>query len=117
MSGKAERAAGPLIERLREVHLAMVEAVLGGDGLREVARLASQATGAPVAIVVPRLETVAAWPENVDIDPLRAYVADRLRDRPANVPPAPSRARRTDRRVVLPAFHWPTSSVTFPAAR
>ena len=74
MSGKAERAAGPLIERLREVHLAMVEAVLGGDGLREVARLASQATGAPVAIVVPRLETVAAWPENVDIDPDRKSV-------------------------------------------
>jgi hypothetical protein len=52
MSGKAERAAGPLIERLRGVHLAMVEAVLGGDGLREVARLASQAAGAPVAVVV-----------------------------------------------------------------
>jgi sugar diacid utilization regulator len=81
MSGKAERAAGPLIERLRGVHLAMVEAVLGGDGLREVARLASQATGAPVAIIVPRLETAAVWPEGIDPDPLRAYVADRLRDR------------------------------------
>jgi sugar diacid utilization regulator len=86
MSGKAERAAGPLIERLRSVHLAMVEAVLGGDGLREVARLASQAAGAPVAIVVPRLEAAAAWPDGTDTDALRAYVADRLRDRPANVP-------------------------------
>jgi sugar diacid utilization regulator len=86
MSGKAERAAGPLIERLRGVHLAMVEAVLGGDGLREVARLAAAAAGAPVAIVVPRLDAAAAWPDGTDTDVLRAYVADRLRDRPANVP-------------------------------
>ena len=86
MSGKAERAAGPLIERLRSVHLAMVEAVLGGDGLREVARLASQAAGAPVAIVVPRLEAAAAWPDGTETEALRGYVADRLRDRPANVP-------------------------------
>jgi sugar diacid utilization regulator len=86
MSGKAERAAGPLIERLRGVHLAMVEAVLGGDGLRAVARLASQAAGAPVAVVVPRLETAVVWPDEVDAEPLRDYVADRLRDRPADVP-------------------------------
>ncbi len=86
MSGKAERAAGPLIERLRGVHLAMVEAVLGGDGLREVARLASQAAGAPVAIVVPRLDAAAAWPDSTETELLRGYVADRLRDRPANVP-------------------------------
>jgi sugar diacid utilization regulator len=85
-SGKAERAAGPLVERLRGVHLAMVEAVLGGDGLREVARLAAQAAGAPVAIVVPRLDAAVAWPEATDADALRGYVADRLRDRPATVP-------------------------------
>src|SRR5215207_2758284 len=86
MSGKAERAAGPLIERLRGVHLAMVEAVLGGDGLREVARLASQAAGAPVAVIVPQVEVAAVWPDATDVEPLRLYVADRLRDRPANVP-------------------------------
>jgi len=67
MSGKAERAAGPLVERLRGVHLAMVEAVLGGDGLREVARLAAQAAGAPVAIVVPRLDACAVWPAEVEV--------------------------------------------------
>jgi DNA-binding PucR family transcriptional regulator len=67
MSGKAERAAGPLIERLRGVHLAMVEAVLGGEGLREVARLAAQAVGAPVAIVVPRLEVCAVWPAETEV--------------------------------------------------
>jgi sugar diacid utilization regulator len=72
MSGKAERAAGPLIERLRGVHLAMVEAVLGGDGLGEVARLASQAAGAPVAIVVPRLEVSAVWPADVEVVPEQA---------------------------------------------
>jgi sugar diacid utilization regulator len=81
MSGKAERAAGPLVERLRDVHLAMVEAVVGGDGLREVARLAANAAGAPVAIVVPRLEAAAAWPQETDVNALRAYAADRLRGR------------------------------------
>jgi sugar diacid utilization regulator len=75
-SGKAERAAGPLVERLRGVHLAMVEAVVGGDGLREVARLASQAAGAPVAIVVPRLDSAVGWPRDTDVGPLRAHVAD-----------------------------------------
>src|SRR5215212_2794210 len=43
-----------LVERLRGVHLAMVDAVLGGDGLERVAELASEAAGGPVAIVVPR---------------------------------------------------------------
>jgi sugar diacid utilization regulator len=85
-SGKAERAAGPLVERLRGVHLAMVEAVLGGDGLRDVARLASRAAGAPVAIVVPRIEAAAASPRETDVGALRAYVADRVRGRPAKVP-------------------------------
>jgi sugar diacid utilization regulator len=88
MSGKAGRAAGPLIERLRSVHLAMVEAVLGGDGLREVARLASEAAEAPVAVVIPRVDVAAVWPDGIDPEPLRNYVADRLRDRPANVPAA-----------------------------
>jgi sugar diacid utilization regulator len=69
MSGKAERAAGPLIQRLRGVHLAMVEAVLGGDGLREVARLAAQAAGAPVAIVLPGLDVCVAWPSDVNVVP------------------------------------------------
>jgi sugar diacid utilization regulator len=73
-SGKAERAAGPLVERLRGVHLAMVEAVLGGDGLREVARLASRAAGAPVAVVVPRREICAVWPSEVEVVPEEAVL-------------------------------------------
>ena len=48
------RAGGGLVERLRAVHLEMVDAVLGGDGLSRVAALAANAAGAPVAIVIPR---------------------------------------------------------------
>ena len=42
------RPAGPrgLVERLRAVHLEMVDAVLGGDGLARVAALAADAAGA-----------------------------------------------------------------------
>jgi hypothetical protein len=54
----APGAAG-LVERLREVHLAMLDAVLAGEGLPRVAALAADAAGAPVAIVVPRLAVAA----------------------------------------------------------
>jgi sugar diacid utilization regulator len=81
-------AAG-LVERLRDVHLRMVDAVLGGDGLDAVAGLAAQAAGAPVAIVVPRLgEAVAAPPAaEAHVAQLRRYVGDRVKDRPSQVPP------------------------------
>ena len=48
-------AAPPLVERLREVHLQMLDAGLSGEGLARVAALAADAAGAPVAIAVPRL--------------------------------------------------------------
>ena len=38
-----EPAGAPLVERLRAVHLEMVDAVLGGDGLGRVAQLAAEA--------------------------------------------------------------------------
>jgi len=80
-------AAAPLIERLRRVHLEMVEAVLGGEGLGRVAELAAAAVGAPVAVVVPRLDEAVAAPTPVKrIDALRRYVVDKLRDRPVRVP-------------------------------
>ena len=50
-----EPAGATLVERLRAVHLEMMDAVLGGDGLGRVAQLAADAAGAAVAIVVPRL--------------------------------------------------------------
>ena len=78
---------GRLVERLRAVHLKMVDAVLGGDGLARVAQLAADANGAAVAIVVPRLgAAVCSRGGPADMAPLRRYVGDRARDRPAEVP-------------------------------
>jgi PucR family transcriptional regulator, purine catabolism regulatory protein len=80
---------GGIVERLRAVHLEMVDAVLGGDGLDRVAALAADAAGAAVAIVIPRLGAAAVAPDasEDDLGVLRRYVADRVKDRPAQVPP------------------------------
>src|SRR5918995_3147546 len=76
-----------LVERLRAVHLEMVDAVLGGDGLARVAQLAADAAGGPVVIIVPRLGAAATSPGGPsDLGPLRRYVGDRSKDRPAQVP-------------------------------
>jgi sugar diacid utilization regulator len=92
-SGAAQTASGApaaasLVERLRAVHLAMVDAVLGGEGLARVAALAAEAAAAPVAVVVPRLGAAVVAPTAGDaaLRALRRYVADRVRDRPARVP-------------------------------
>jgi sugar diacid utilization regulator len=70
----------------------MVEAVLGGDGLGRVAELASDAVRGPVAIVVPRLGVAVAAPEASPaaeaLPALRRYAADRVKDRPVEVPAA-----------------------------
>src|SRR5215212_8530042 len=77
-----------LVERLRAVHLEMVDAVLGGDGLGRVAQLAAEAAGGTVAIVVPRLgAAVVSAGGPSDLGPLRRYVGDRSKERPAEVPP------------------------------
>jgi sugar diacid utilization regulator len=54
-----------------------------------VAALAADAAGAPVAIVIPRLGAAVAAPAagEEDLATLRRYVADRVKDRPAQVPP------------------------------
>jgi hypothetical protein len=76
-----------LVERLRAVHLQMVDAVLTGDGLERVAALAAGAVGGPVCIVVPRLGAAVASPgATADLAALRRYVAERIKDRPAPVP-------------------------------
>jgi sugar diacid utilization regulator len=73
--------------RLRAVHVRMVEAVLGGGGLGEVAELAAEAAGAPVAVVVPRLESAVASPgARTELGMLRRYVTERCRGRPVTVP-------------------------------
>src|SRR6201990_3091458 len=92
-SQSAASPAGSLVERLRSVHLKMVDAVLGGDGLQQVAALAAEAAGAPVAIVVPRLDAAAAaggegGVRDQVLEEVRRYVADRVRDRPSQVPEA-----------------------------
>lgn len=86
----AASPAGSLVERLRSVHLKMVDAVLGGDGLQQVAALAAEAVGAPVAIVVPRLDAAvgSGGVREATLEEVRRYVADRVRDRPSQVPEA-----------------------------
>src|SRR3954470_15791602 len=87
--GAAHESVGPppLVERLRSVHLRMVDAVLSGEGLGRVAELAAEAAGSPVAIVIPRLGPAALSPgAQADAGRLRRYVGDRARGRPASVP-------------------------------
>ncbi|MDQ3851087.1 MAG: hypothetical protein M3296_10810, partial [Actinomycetota bacterium] len=86
----APAAAVTLVERLRRLHLQMVEAVLGGEGLASVAELAADAAGGVVAIVVPRLGVAVLAPRASSseerLGQLRRYVADRVGDRPVQVP-------------------------------
>src|SRR5689334_906523 len=79
-----DRGAG-VVERVRTVHLRMVDAVLSGDGLEGVAALAAGETGGVVAIVVPRLGAAAASGP-ADLAALRRYVSERSRGRTAAVP-------------------------------
>jgi sugar diacid utilization regulator len=79
---------GPsVVERLRAVHLRMVDVVLGGEGLEGVAALAAGETGGVVAIVVPRLGAAVASAPVSDISALQRYVSERARGRTAAVPP------------------------------
>src|SRR3954447_9111426 len=80
---------GPsVVERLRAVHLRMVDVVLGGEGLEGVAALAAGETGGVVAIVVPRLGAAVASAPGEDVGSLQRYVGERARGRTAAVPPA-----------------------------
>jgi DNA-binding PucR family transcriptional regulator len=75
-----------VMERVRAVHLRMVDAVLSGDGLEGVAGLAAGETGGVVAIVVPRLGAAAASGPLPELPALRRYVSERARGRAAGVP-------------------------------
>ena len=81
-------AATSLVERLRAVHLQMLDAVLTGDGLSAVADLAAEAAGGPVGVVVPRLgvAVVSAGGEGA-LGTVRRYVGEQGRGRVAPVPP------------------------------
>jgi sugar diacid utilization regulator len=70
-------AATSLVERLRAVHLQMLDAVLTGDGLAAVADLAAEAAGGPVAVVVPRLGVaVASAGGETALPAVRRYVGE-----------------------------------------
>jgi DNA-binding PucR family transcriptional regulator len=70
-------AATSLVERLRAVHLQMLDAVLTGDGLGAVADLAAEAAGGPVAMVVPRLGVaVASAGGEAALPAIRRYVGE-----------------------------------------
>jgi|SRR5436305_5451726 len=90
--GDAAPPPPSLVERLRAVHLRMVDAVLAGDGLARVAELAAEAAQGPVAIVVPRIGGAVVAPARAaaagELPALKRYLSDRLRDRPAEVPEA-----------------------------
>ena len=76
-------AATSLVERLRAVHLQMLDAVLTGDGLAAVADLAADAAGGPVAVVVPRLGVaVATSGGEATLGAVRRYISEQR-----NVPP------------------------------
>ena len=90
--GRDHHSVAPLglVERLRGVHLEMVDAVLGGEGLARVAELAAAAVDGPVAIVVPRHDVAVAAPADgpatAALPALRRYVGERARGRPTPVP-------------------------------
>src|SRR3954452_10305209 len=75
-----------VMERVRAVHLRMVDAILSGDGLEGVAGLAASETGGGVAVVVSRLGAAAASGPVADLAGLRRYVGERARSRAAAVP-------------------------------
>ncbi len=84
-------AATSLVERLRAVHLQMLDAVLTGDGLSAVADLAAGAAGGPVAIVVPRLGVaVASSGGEPVLGAVRRYVGNTSHPPSGRVAPVPS---------------------------
>jgi sugar diacid utilization regulator len=87
MEVQPQDGGATVMERVRAVHLKMVDAVLGGDGLEGVATLAASETGGVVAIVVPRLGAAAASGPVAEMAALRRYVGERARSRTAAVPP------------------------------
>jgi hypothetical protein len=72
---------------LRTLHLAMLDAVLVGEGLGAVAELAAAECRGAVALIVPRLEVAAASAgARADLGRLRAYALARCRGHVTPVP-------------------------------
>ncbi|MDW5597911.1 helix-turn-helix domain-containing protein [Conexibacter stalactiti] len=64
-----------------ELHLQLVGAVLGGEGLVRVAQLVSAAVRAPVAILVPRIAVAVGFPASIELTALRRYTNERVEGR------------------------------------
>src|SRR3954467_861194 len=79
-------------DRLNAIHGEMVETVLAGSGLQEVAALAARGAGGPVAIVVPRLHLSVGAPavDAARMDELERHVEARVRGRDSDRPPGVS---------------------------
>jgi hypothetical protein len=72
---------------LRTLHLAMLDAVLVGDGLGAVTELAAAECHGPVVLIVPRLGVEAGSPgAHAQLARLRRYARDRCGGRVAPVP-------------------------------
>jgi sugar diacid utilization regulator len=73
---------------LKELHERMLAAALSGDGLEGVAGLATRAAGAPVALVVPDMNSTLMPADKVNatiVDELEQWVSERIRGRPCPV--------------------------------
>ncbi len=86
-SGSAPETADAA-DRLNAIHGEMVEAVLAGSGLQEVAGLAARGAGGPVAIVVPKLHLTVGAPvvEPSRLDEIERHVEARVRGRESERP-------------------------------
>ena len=73
---------------MRELSTRMIEAVLEGEGLQGVARLAAAEAGGPVAIVLPARGLAARAPGDPDMNGLAEYALARVLEHDA-IPPYP----------------------------
>jgi hypothetical protein len=73
---------------LRRIHLGLVDAALAGEGMTGIAALAAAELGGAVAIVLPDSGIAVAAPQISArrLSALDAYVGERLRGRPVEVP-------------------------------
>jgi sugar diacid utilization regulator len=71
---------------MRELSTRMIEAVLEGEGLQGVARLAAAEAGGPVAIVLPARGLAARAPGDADANGLAEYALARMLEHEATPP-------------------------------
>jgi hypothetical protein len=90
---------------MRDLHAAMLGAVLGGEGLEGVAEIASLETGGPVAIVLPA-RGLSASSSGAVPEELARYVAGRMNGEEADPPDGVEVAVRCRRETMRSAPLW-----------